>query len=122
MEVRFDAIDARFDAMDARLDANDGRLNTIDARLDRLRVEMNERFQSVNDRLDTNDKRLARLSDELEQFRAELVIVKHRVEQLDGRLASIDTGLHHLNMRVDGLGDDMRQRFRAVTERLANVA
>jgi hypothetical protein len=34
----------------------------------------------------------------------------------------VETGLLHFNERFDGLSEDMRQRFRMVNDRLAELA
>ena len=41
--------------------------------------------------------------------------------RIDGHLERVDAGLSGLNERVDGLSDDMRQRFRVLNDRVAVI-
>jgi hypothetical protein len=72
-------------------------------RLEALRVEMAERFESVLNRLDLVERQVARTVKEVQEIRVDL-------QRLDA-----------LQKSVNSLSDDMRQRFRVVSERLVAV-
>jgi uncharacterized coiled-coil protein SlyX len=81
---------------------------------DAIRVETAERFLSVMDRLDLIEYKVAKSTATVEEMRQELVAVKNEVYKLDDRI-------DHVQMSVNGLADDMRQRFRVMNERLSTV-
>jgi hypothetical protein len=97
-------VNARFDGLRAE----------FDGKFDGLRSEMAERFESVTDRLDLLEHKVSKLTPVVEEMRAELSAVKLNVFKLDNRFDG-------LQMSVNGLAEDMRQRFRALNERLSSV-
>lgn len=66
-------------------------------------AEVKARFDEVGERFDAVDQRFGRL------------------DQVDKRFDGEDE-LATVHERIDGLGDDMRQRFRAVNDRLGGFA
>lgn len=87
---------------------------------------MDERFDSLHLRIEQFETRTTATLDE---FREDLGIVSSRFELLERRMAAQDTrtgrledGLFGVSVRLDGLADEMRQRFRQVNERLAGAA
>ena len=82
---------------------------------------MLERFQSVLDRLDALERRVGQLSSGLGELRLQFVNLHSDFGKLVVRLDGVDASIYELTMRVNGLGDDMRQRFRLVTDRLYAV-
>lgn len=58
----------------------------------------------------------------MSELRDGVVALTHRVDELGDRVGRLEAGFLQLNVRVDGLADDMRQRFRVVNERLAELA
>ena len=128
LEARFAQIDARFDQMDERFAQMDERFDQIDERFDRLdasittlRVEIGEKFQSVYDRLDALDDRVERLAAASDEVRHQLVLLRTDVDKLVIRLDRVDANVYGVTTRINGLGDDMRQRFRLVNERLTTL-
>lgn len=111
MDARFDAMQAQ---MDARFDAVDARFAAVDARFDAMSIEWNERFQGVLDRLDLLERRTDKVVAIVEELRTDVASLKNEIYKLDA-------GLDRLQKSVNGLGDDMRQRFRGVNERLSAV-
>jgi|SRR5687767_4415066 len=91
---------------------------SIRAELQLLRLEMRERFVSVDDQMRT-------LALRVQQFEAgtqrELAGLKEDVSQLGDRMKNVETGIVGIHSRIDTLGDDMRQRFRSVNERLGGI-
>lgn len=102
---------------------------SIRSQLESLRIEMNERFISVDEQMRT-------LTLRVQQFEAgtqrDLVLLKENVSnlgnrmkdmetQLGNRMKNIETGFVGLHGRIDTLGDDMRQRFRGLNDRLSAI-
>jgi len=115
LEQRVDALGSRMDRLEQRVDALSGTVDALGGRMDRLELEMRERFISVDDQL-----RAARASDALLLER--LAEVRDQSARQGERLDRVETGIADMNMRVDSLADDMRQRFRLVNERLGSAA
>ena len=94
-----------------------------------IRFEMGERFQSVLDRLDLVenrvDKGVVALQDvhvEVGKLKLEVGNIKLEVGNLKLEVLKLDGRFDQMQMSVNGLGDDMRQRFRAVNDRLSALA
>ncbi|MGH7446505.1 MAG: hypothetical protein ACRELT_03030 [Longimicrobiales bacterium] len=91
-----------------------------------VRIEMRERFISVEDQIRTLTLRMqhgeTRVEDSLGAIARDVAALKENQEQLTARVKNVELGIGDLNARIDTLGDDMRQRFRGVHERLAAVA
>ena len=73
-----------------------------------------DRFRSLEARLDHLQGAIADLREQVGHFGARLALAVERLEKVE---AAID----QLNVRADGLAEDMRQRFRYVNERLAEL-
>ena len=116
------------------------RLDSVDARLDTLRAEMAERFESVDQRFRALELRMTlfenRYAAELSAIRTALDTgIRGELELLKSQVASLDASLVCLNGRFDpleaavsswaastaGLGEDVKQRFRVMNERLAGI-
>jgi len=123
------------------------RLDAVDARLDTLRGEIAERFESVDQRFRTPELRMTlfenRHAARNEQVAAELAVIRTAIdtgirgelEVLKKQVASLDASLVRLNGRLDlleaavsswaggmaGLGEDVKQRFRVMNDRLAGI-
>ncbi|MGH7470265.1 MAG: hypothetical protein ACRENP_20170, partial [Longimicrobiales bacterium] len=74
------------------------------------------------------DQFMARVVSEITDLRNEIarlsIRIDHLTEKVDriaGRLDRVEAGLLHFNERFDGLSDDLRQRFRLVNDRLAEL-
>ncbi|MGQ0813081.1 MAG: hypothetical protein ACT4O1_01270 [Gemmatimonadota bacterium] len=99
-------VNARFDQVALRAEMNQ--------RFDAMRVEMTERDQSVVDRLTLLEQTMGKFTRVVEEMRVEVSAVKIDVLKLDNRFDK-------LQQNVNGLADDMRQRFRTLNERLSGV-
>lgn len=125
LEIRFSAIDDRFHSLRGEMIE---RFDILRGEMRELHTEMLERFQSVNDRLDVLERRITSLTDSQEiqrdnvfRISADLANVRQDIARLDTRLDHIARDLHGVNLKIAALGDDMRQRFRVLTERVAAV-
>jgi hypothetical protein len=48
--------------------------------------------------------------------------VEVRMDRIEARMDRLESELLNLNVRVDGFGEDVRQRFRVLNERIAKIA
>jgi hypothetical protein len=78
-------------------------------------------FEGLHDRLTALEKRAAQFAGYSDLLRADLVAVRERLDELVVRGVAVENALFDLNVRVNGLADDMRQRFRLVTESIAAI-
>jgi len=101
-------------SMQADIASMKGDISDLKTEQRALRVEMNERFESVHDQLRTLTLRAQMVEGRLDDG---LFIVK----RLDERMAAVEKSVLDLAARVDHVGDDIRQRFRVVTERLTSI-
>jgi len=108
------------------------RLDSVDARLDALRAEMVERFESVDQRFRALELRMTlfenKVTDRLDVITAEMELLKGKVAALDANLARLHTRLDPLEAAlgswaagIAALGEDVKQRFRVVNERLTGI-
>ena len=116
------------------------RLDSVDARLDSLRAEMVERFESVDQRFRALELRMTlfenKYAAELSAIRTALDTgIRGELELLKKQVASLEGSLVRLNGRLDpleaavsswaastaGLGEDVKQRFRVMNDRLAGI-
>ncbi|MGQ0561778.1 MAG: hypothetical protein ACT443_07890, partial [Gemmatimonadota bacterium] len=72
------------------------------------------RFQSVSDRLGLLEQMVAKNKETTNEMRAELDKVRTQLYGLEDRIDM-------LQKSTNGLGDDMRQRFRLVNDQLSAV-
>lgn len=125
IDARFDQMDARFDQIDARFDRLEGRVERIENQMTLMRSEMIERFLSVSDRLGAVERRVSHLDvairSEMDSLHSVAAGLRGDIDTLKQLTHSMDNGVHELTVRINDLGDDMRQRFRIVTERLVAV-
>jgi chromosome segregation ATPase len=110
-QTQLNGLQAQLNGQQAQLNGQKSQLIGLQAQLfevrDDLRTEMRERFESVDEQLRTLTRRVEHTDDNVLRVQQDLAIVKGGVVELHGR--------------VDALGDDMRQRFRGVNERLGNL-
>jgi len=115
-----------------RLDSLARQVGSLAGGLEALRVEMVERFESVDQRFRTLELRMTlhenKVIERLELVAAEIELLKGHVASLDANFARLHTRLDPLEAAVSSwaattaaLADDMRQRFRAVNDRLAGI-
>ena len=109
-----------FEVLEVRLEERLGA--RIDAVRIELRNEMRDGFISVDERLRTVEARLDRLEARLDRLEARMTQQDTRHAETEARLATIERELAHINTRLDTLSDDMRQRFRVLTDRVAALA
>src|SRR5688500_17757050 len=119
-------VNARLSSLEDRMSSLEDRMSAVEDGQARMRTEMNERFISLEDQFRTLSLKTelfeTRIESTLAVLSGELVAVKDQGWQLNARMKNIEVGIGDLNGRVDHLGDEMRQRFRLVNERLAAVA
>jgi chromosome segregation ATPase len=121
VEERLDRVEARLAEVEERLDRVEARLDRLEARVDGMDVKYTEsflgvydRFRSLETRLDHVQGAIADLREQVGHFGARLAVAVERLEK-------VEEAIDQLNVRVDGLAEDMRQRFRYVNERLAEL-
>ncbi len=126
-DARFAAIDERFLSMSERFTNLETRLEQLrgqfatslgdlDARVGVLGGELNERLDRV---AAAHDPAL------LDRLRERVTLIADRVDHLATsvvpRLEKVELALNALGTRVDDISDDMRQRFRVVSDHLAEI-
>ena len=121
LEARMDRLETRMDALEARMGGLEGRMGGLEGRMGSMHVEMLERFQSVNDRLDAMEHRVQTMSVGFDDVRGQLAATRADVEKIVHRLDRMDTTIYEQTMKLNSVPDEMRQRFRGVTDRLAGV-
>ncbi|MEO7671901.1 MAG: hypothetical protein ABIV28_06725 [Longimicrobiales bacterium] len=132
IDGRLDGIDGRLDGIDGRLDRLEGRMDRLEVRMDSLRTEVREGFLSVADRFTTLEYRIRNLEDRIALIEAAIPVMLDPITPLIARLEAAMQGvreemirtradLGNVNERLDGIADDMRQRFRGVTDRMMAI-
>lgn len=111
IQGQFELMQRQFDDLRTEMRAGFAR---IDARFEKADLEWNERFQSVLDRLDMLEKRVDKNIQVVGEIRSEIDTLKTAIYKLDNNVDEV-------HMSVNGLSDDMRQRFRALNDRVAAV-
>ena len=94
----------------------------LDARIDALRNEMRDGFISVDERFRTMESRLDRLEARIAQLETRMSQLETRLGDIETRLSAVEREVAQINSRLDTLSDDMRQRFRVLTDRVAALA
>lgn len=151
MASQFEAMQAHFDrrmdALERRVDALERRIESLERRVDAMDLKFEEKFigvyerlasarlaqeqfeRRVLDRLDTMAQEIAAnreaingLREDDARLREDLAALRDGVARLDERVSVVEVSLLGLNDRLDGLSEDMRQRFRTVNDRLAALA
>lgn len=124
--TRLEAIENRLGSLENRVGALEDRSTSHEQALDTLRLEMRERFISIDEQLRTLTVRMqhfeTRVEDSLAIISRDVGALDQSVAHLTVRMKNVEVGIGDLNGRVDTLGDDMRQRFRDVHERLGAAA
>jgi hypothetical protein len=91
-----------------------------------LEARFDDRLTSIDEKLATMTLRLdqfeARTTADLSEIRQQIAYLTLRGDNLATRMDRFEAGLVDLGQRMDGLGEDMRQRFRVVNERLSSLA
>jgi DNA repair exonuclease SbcCD ATPase subunit len=95
-------------AVDQRLSSFELRMSTFETRILAIVTETQSELRQVGGRVDLLGEQVEGLS--------------RRVDGLSNRAGNVEGNLVILTVRLDGLGDDMRQRFRVVNDRLAELA
>jgi hypothetical protein len=103
--ARFDAMDARFDAVDVRFDAMDVRFDAMDARFD----AMDARFDGLDGRVQALEARTLDTKPIWERALAEIHEVKQGVEEVKGRVESIERKFDVLTLDMMQLRGDQRR-------------
>jgi archaellum component FlaC len=114
MAERFRSVDERFETMDLRMDQFEHRLTSefLTLREQVGRLEATSEFQA---------REISHLSAKVDDLKETMNIrfghVEARFSRGDDRMARLESALLGVNTRVDGMAEDMRQRFRILTER-----
>jgi chromosome segregation ATPase len=126
LEERQVALEARQVALEARQFALEARQEQLDGSVAGLRVEMRERFLDMSEQFRTLVQRQdlfeERVLEELGGVSRQLAAVQDVLSQHGSRLQRLEVGVLDVNVRIDDLSSDMRQRFRLVHERLGAAA
>jgi chromosome segregation ATPase len=114
MADRFTSVDERFETMELRTDQFEHRLTSefLTLREQAGRLEASSEFQAKEIR-----HLSAKMDDLKETMNIQFGHVEAHFNRSDDRLARLESALLGVNSRVDGLAEDMRQRFRVLTER-----
>jgi septal ring factor EnvC (AmiA/AmiB activator) len=80
---------------------------------------VDERFRSLELRMEHFE---ARVMDRLESIDTRLAGVEAGLARTNARVAGLEAQVASMNTRLDGVTDDMRQRFRVLTEQVAELA
>lgn len=108
-------LDARFEAIDRRFEAIDRRFEAIDRRFDTMHKEMVERFMAVDERFATMNLGIDHLCSRIEGMETAVTALIDRMDRVEAHQIA-------LRGRLDGISEDIRQRFRVVNDRLAELA
>jgi chromosome segregation ATPase len=140
LDRRFDKLIAFLEGMELR---NLQRFERSEARMEQLENRISEQITGVNERLSSMALRIEQFEgrvvgklaglDEVRQeiigvrqeiagVRQEVLQVRNRLDHLSERVDHLEDALLKLGVRLDSLSDDMRQRFRVVNDRLAQLA
>ena len=117
----WDRIEQRMDRLEQRMDKLEQRMDRLEQRMDAMHTEMLERFESVLDRLNDLEKRVGVIGANVEALQIQVFDLRGDVQRIEKRMTDVESSIYEVTTRVSGLGDDMRQRFRVVTDRLAAV-
>ena len=125
LDERMARLEQRMDRLEQRLNRLEQGLSAVEQNLTSLRVEMNDRFLAVDERFISIDERLRTMELRIDHFETRvmdrLASIETVVSQIATRTTNLENQLVDLNVRVDGLADDNRQRFRVLTERVAAI-
>jgi predicted nucleic acid-binding Zn-ribbon protein len=126
LEARQVALEERQVALEERQVALEARQEQLDGSVAGLRVEMRERFLDMSEQFRTlvqrQDLSEERVLEELGGVSRQLAAVQDVLAQHGSRLQRLEVGVLDVNVRIDDLSSDMRQRFRLVHERLGAAA
>jgi chromosome segregation ATPase len=129
VEARFAAIDDHLAAIDDHLAGMEARIVAIDDRF----ATMEERFSTLVLGVEQFENRVlaevreirdgvAMLAGRIDLLEARVIAVAGQVEELNARVERLEACTLALSGRLDGVAEDMRQRFRVVNDRLAQLA
>ncbi|MEJ2678027.1 MAG: hypothetical protein P8174_03005, partial [Gemmatimonadota bacterium] len=94
----------------------------VHERLDSERAAREQFERRVTDRLDAMARDMADLRQSVARLDARIDGLHEDFTRLNARVTELEKGVTGVNARLDGLSDDMRQRFRVVNERLSSLA
>lgn len=107
-------------------------LGAMDARILAHFEQVDARFQQIDERFDQIDARFERLTGRVEAVGLAIGLLNEKVDgmdrtmsarlsRVDEQISRVDTNVIGMKARVDGLSDDMRQRFRVLLDRLTGI-
>lgn len=79
MDEKFEGIDERFESIDQKFKKIDDRFERID-----------DRFEKIDKRFDIMDQRFDHIDNQLYEIRDEIRQIWHKLEDIDGRMASLE--------------------------------
>ena len=104
--------------MTERFISSDEQIRTLTLRMEQFEANTRRDLVSLKDGTSRLDQRIFHLDERIFQLDERM---KAGFSQQDERMKSVETGIVGVHARIDSLGDDMRQRFRGVTERLGQI-
>jgi chromosome segregation ATPase len=123
---RFAQLEARMTQLEARMTQQEARQDRLERRLDALEAQVREGFLGVNDRFQAMALAIEqferRVQSSITAMQHDITKLKLQVDSLIERTDRLEDAVLHQTERLNGLGEDMRQRFRVVNERLAELA
>ncbi len=132
LDRRMDLIATHIVAIDGRLDRLEDRVGRLEGSMDSLRTEVREGFLSVADRFTTLEYRMRNLEDRTALIEAAIPVLLDPITPVIAKLEAAMQGVReemirtradigNVNERLDGIADDMRQRFRGVSDRMMAI-
>jgi archaellum component FlaC len=115
----------RMARLEERMDRLEERMDRLEARVDRLEIRVTEGFLTVDERYAILDLRLEQLDEKFTDMREQFVTFGGLVGGLDRRVGiaaerveRVDGTVMQLSIRFTDFVEDVRQRFRAMSEQL----
>jgi hypothetical protein len=127
---KFDLLVDHFERMEARhaerFDLLEGRQERLERRLGALEVQVREGFIGVQQRFQAMalgmEQFERRVQSSISDMQHDITKLRAQVDSLGERTARLEDAVLQQTERLNGLNEDMRQRFHVVNDRLAELA
>ncbi|MEX2283938.1 MAG: hypothetical protein WEE89_15745 [Gemmatimonadota bacterium] len=126
LEERMTALEERMTALEERVTAIETRVGVLADGLDAFRIWTEEQFLGVFDRFRVMEVRFDHVDAQVAELRALVITLTARVDGAERRtdlvaqrMVKLEKRYETIEHRLNGFGEDMRQRFRLVNEQLA---
>ena len=123
---RLTAVEQGVAGLDGRLGSVETRLAAVEVGLGSLRTEVRERFEGTDGRLRVLAEGFqfleGRTAAQIAPIDLRLSAVEQQMRSAQVQLGRMESNNVHLGLRLEEFGEDVRQRFRDLNERLAPVA